>query len=279
MKPFMAFAVILSLTVFLLETSDLTQAQEMPFFDAHIHYSQSDWGSLSPEQAIAILEQAGIRKTLVSSTPDQGRLKVYQADPKRIVPFLRPYRTGGDMGSWHSDPAVQAYLEERLGRGIYKGIGEFHLAAVQTDVRVVKRLAELAAKDGLFLHAHVDEAAVERMLTLYPQVKILWAHAGMSSPAKEVSRLLDLYPQLWVELSLRFDVAPNGTLDPQWRTLFLRHPDRFMVGTDTRIPSRWHSLAAEAKATRVWLGQLPREVAEQIAYLNGERLFGSPQKE
>jgi hypothetical protein len=96
----------------------------------------------------------------------------------------------------------------------------------------------------------------------------------MSSPVKEVGRLLDRYPKLWVELALRFDVAPGGNLDPEWRALFLRHPDRFMVGTDTWTTSRWDSLVEEARATRRWLGQLPRDVADQIAYRNGERLFG-----
>ena len=250
------------------------EAQEMPIFDAHIHYSHGDWDTLSPQQALALLEKAGVRQALVSSTPDDGTLKLYQADPKRIIPFLRPYRTRGDMGGWHSDPAVQAYVEERLTRGVYKGIGEFHLLAADTDKPVVKRLAELAAKQQLSLHAHVDEVAVERLLTLYPEVRILWAHAGMSSPVKEVGRLLDRYPKLWVELALRFDVAPGGNLDPEWRALFLRHPDRFMVGTDTWTTSRWDSLVEEARATRRWLGQLPRNVADQIAYRNGERLFG-----
>ncbi|MGH7387317.1 MAG: amidohydrolase family protein [Candidatus Methylomirabilales bacterium] len=250
------------------------EAQELPIFDAHIHYSHGDWDTLSPQQALALLDRAGVRQALVSSTPDDGTLKLYQADPKRIIPFLRPYRTRGDMGGWHSDPAVQAYVEERLTRGVYKGIGEFHLSAADTDKPVVKRLAELAAKQQLFLHAHVDEVAVERFLTLYPEVRILWAHAGMSSPVKEVGRLLDRYPKLWVELALRFDVAPGGNLDPEWRTLFLRHPDRFMVGTDTWTTSRWDSLVEETRATRRWLGQLPRDVADQIAYRNGERLFG-----
>lgn len=254
----------------------LGRAQEMPIFDAHIHYSQSDWDTLTPQQALALLERGGMRQALVSSTPDDGTLKLYQADPKRIIPFLRPYRSRGDMSGWHSDPAVQAYVEERLKRGIYRGIGEFHLSATDVDKPVVRRFADLAAKQQLFLHAHADQVAAEKLLTLYPEVRILWAHAGMSSPVKEVGRLLDRYPKLWVELALRLDVAPGGNLDPEWRALFLRHSDRFMVGTDTWTTSRWQSLVDEAKATRHWLGQLPRDVAEQIAYRNGERLFGRP---
>jgi Amidohydrolase len=252
-------------------------AQELPIFDAHIHYSQPDWAVLTPDQVLAILDRAGVRRALVSSTPDDGTLKLYDKAPQRIVPFLRPYRSREDLLTWHSDPAVQTYMEERLARGVYKGIGEFHLTmADQAEAPVVKRCAELAAQQQLSLHAHVDDDTVEKLLQLYPQVRILWAHAGMSASATRVSGLLDRFSGLWVELALRADVAPGGKLDPEWRAVFLRHPDRFMVGTDTWVTSRWDTLVEDMQAVRAWLGQLPPEVAGQIAYGNAERLFGGP---
>ena len=269
--------VVLFLTVLFWEGIAPGYAQDLPVFDAHIHYSQPDWAVLTPDQVLAILDRAGIRHALVSSTPDDGTLRLYDQAPGRIVPFLRPYRSREDMLTWHSDPAVQAYVEERLTRGIYKGIGEFHLVqADQAEASVVKRFAELAVQRQLFLHAHVDDATVEKLLQLYPQVKILWAHAGMSASATTVSALLDRFSTLWVELALRSDVAPGGTLDPEWRAVFLRHPDRFMVGTDTWVTSRWETLVEGLQAIRGWLRELPREVAEQIAHRNAERLFIGP---
>ena len=154
------------------------QAQELLIFDAYIHYSRPDWQVFIPERVLAILNQAGVQRALVSSTPDDGTLQLYAAAPQRIVPFLRPYRTREDMGSWPSDPAVQAYVEERLKRGIYKGIGEFHLSATQAEAPTVRRCAELAAQQQLFFHAHVDDVTVAKLLRLYPQVRILWAHAA-----------------------------------------------------------------------------------------------------
>ncbi len=56
--------------------------------------------------------------------------------------------------------------------------------------------------------------------------------------------------------------------------LFLRHPDRFMVGTDTWVPSRWEELPAVQEWTRSWLRQLPPDVARRIASGNAERLAG-----
>jgi hypothetical protein len=246
---------------------------ELPIFDAHIHYSQPDWDPLPPERALHILRRAGVRRALVSSTPDDGTLKLFDRDPALVVPFLRPYRTRADMTGWPRDPGVAAWVEQRLPRSIYRGFGEFHLAAADADAPVVRRLAELAGPRGLFLHAHADAAAVERLLTLYPAVRVLWAHAGISASAATVGQLLDRFPTLWVELSLRGDVAPAGTLDPEWRALFVRHPDRFLVGTDTWTTSRWDVLPQWLHQVRQWLGQLPREVAERLAWRTGERLF------
>jgi predicted TIM-barrel fold metal-dependent hydrolase len=249
---------------------------DLPIFDAHIHYSQPDWAVYPPERILALLSGAGVRRALVSSTPDDGTLKLYEKAPRVVVPFLRPYRTRDDMGGWPRDPAVQRYVEERLKRGIYRGIGEFHLSRADADAPVVRRVAELAVQQRLFLQAHVDDVTVERLLTLYPDARILWAHAGMSASAEVVGRLLDRFPTLWVELSLRSDVAPGGALDPAWRAVFVRHADRFMVGTDTWVTSRWETLADGIRATRGWLRQLPPDAAERIAFRNAERLFPLP---
>jgi hypothetical protein len=98
----------------------------------------------------------------------------------------------------------------------------------------------------------------------------------MSAGAQRVGELVDRYPTLWVELALRTDVAPGGGLDPAWRALFMRHPDRFVVGTDTWVTSRWENVRDASEAVQRWLQQLPRDVAEQIAWKNGERLFPPP---
>ena len=48
-----------------------------------------------------------------------------------------------------------------------------------------------------------------------------------------------------------------------------------MVGTDTFTPERWHFVVEHANWTRQWLTDLPTDVAERIAYKNGEAVFGS----
>lgn len=264
------------LLAFLCLGAGIAAGQDPPIFDAHIHYSEPAWAPYPPEAVLAILDRAGVRRALVSSTPDEGTVRLYEKAPGRIVPILRPYRSRDDMGGWHQDPAVLAYVEERLKRGIYRGLGEFHLSAGQTNSVVVQGFVRLALRDNLFLHAHVDEVAAEELLRLDPKLRVLWAHAGMSASPATVGGLLDRYPNLWVELALRFDVAPGGNLDRAWRALFLRHPDRFMVGTDTWVNSQWDRLPEILDGFRAWLRQLPPDVAERIAYRNADRLFGSP---
>jgi hypothetical protein len=247
-------------------------AQDIPLVDTHLHYSANSWPDYGPAAIIVLMDQASVRRGFVSSTPDDGTVRLYEAAPDRIVPVLRPYRQAGELTSWHLDSTVVPYLEQRLARSIYRGIGEFHLTGGDARALIVRQVAELAARHGLFLHCHCDREAIEILLGLAPGVRVLWAHAGMSSGPDEVGRLVAASPQLLVELALRSDVAPGGQLDPAWRELFLRHPDRFMVGTDTWVPSRWASFVDIQAAARAWLGQLPPDVARRLASENAESL-------
>jgi len=250
------------------------QGVDLPIFDGHIHYSAPDWPVYPPEAVFAILDGAGVRRALVSSTPDEGTLTLYDKDPKRIVPMLRPYRTREDMAGWWNDPTIVTYLEERLRRKVHRGIGEFHLYGDQAASPVMKQIAALAMRENLFMQAHCDEAAVVGLFAVEPRLKVIWAHAGMSASASTVRALVERHPTLIVELSLRNgDVAPGGTLDPDWRALFMKHPDRFILGTDTWMTARWEALPASVAEQRSYLGQLPRDVAEQIAFKNADRLF------
>ena len=141
---------------------------------------------------------------------------------------------------------------------------------------MVKELAALGARHGLFLYAHTDVAGIEGLLRLYPEVRWLWAYGGLGEPFEVVARVADRNPTLMIELSLKSEVAADGKLDPRWKDLFLRHPDRFMVGTDTWVTSQWDRFAQVQTSLRAWLAQLPRDVAEKIAFRNAQKFVGLP---
>ncbi len=249
-------------------------AAELPIFDAHVHYSHDAVEALPPKEAAALLKRAGVKRALVSSSNDDGTQKLLAEAPDIVIPELRPYRTRADTAGWTRDPGIVAYVEERLAKYRYVAIGEFHLYGADADLPVPRRLVELARKHGLMLHAHSDADAVERLYAQWPEARILWAHAGFERPEK-VREMLVRYPTLVADLAFRTDHASGGKPAPEWRALFIEFPDRFMVGTDTYVPERWHFVPEHARWSREWLADLPPEVAEKIAWKNGERVFGA----
>ena len=212
----------------------------------------------------------------MSSTPDDGTIALYERAPEIVIPILRPYRGPGELATWTRDGTVVAYLMSRYRPGVHRGIGEFHLGPGEADLPVVRQVVAMAVREDLVLHAHADARAAEELLRIDPRARVLWAHAGLGEGAATVGALVDRYPRLLVELALRSDVAPGGELDPEWRALFLRHPDRFMYGTDTWVPERWNALVDSAESARMWLRDLPEDVARAIAYGNAERVFAAP---
>ncbi len=255
--------------------------EPLPLFDAHIHFSAGATSIYTPATAMQVLDSAGLRTALLSSTPNDGTLALHAAYPHRFIPFLRPYRKTRDLStwgeerrSWYKDPQTIPFLEQELKRGIFRGIGEFHVDGHEVDTPVMRELVLLAKKHGLWLMAHSDADAIDKLFAFDPKAKILWAHTGMSESAERVAQLLTRYPQLYGELSYRAGVS--GGLSPEWRDLLLRFPERFVYGSDTWVPSRWAEVGALTSEARNWLNTLPTAVAENIAYRNAERLFGQP---
>src|SRR5512145_504148 len=190
---------LLVLLVLLAAPSRVT-ADELPIVDAHIHYSHDAWDVVPPREAVAILRKAGLRRALVSSSDDEGTQKLLAEAPDLIVPELRPYRTRGDVSGWVRDDAIVAYVEERLRRYRYVGIGEFHLYGADADLPVPRRIVQLAKQHGLLLHAHADADAVERLFQQDPGARVLWAHAGFERPER-VREMLRKHPRLWADLA------------------------------------------------------------------------------
>lgn len=248
-------------------------AAELPIFDAHLHYSHDAWSVVPPKEAIALLRKAGLRRALVSSSNDDGNQKLHAEAPDLILPSLRPYRVRGEIASWIRDDSVVTYLEQRLAKHSYVAIGEFHLYGADADLPVPRRMVQLAKQYKLLLHAHSDADAIERLFKQWPQARILWAHSGFDQPER-LREMLNKHPNLWCDLAFRTDHGSGGKVTPEWRAVFLEFPDRFMVGTDSYTPERWPYVVEHASWSRAWLKELPADVAERIAYRNGEAVFG-----
>jgi hypothetical protein len=270
----MRFAVTAALVVcgLALAVPPVMAGEVRPLVDAHIHYSHDAWEMIPPERAVRVLREAGLAKAFVSSSSDDGTRKLREAAPDLVVPVLRPYRRRGETLSWVRDESVVAHVESRLDGYQYAGIGEFHVSGEDADLPVMRRMVELAREHGLFLHAHADADAIERIFAQDPDATVLWAHAGFDEP-ELVREMLARYANLWCDLAFRSEHAAGGVVDPEWRRLFLDFPDRFMIGTDTYTPERWDHVVEHAEWSREWLAGLPEEVAAAIAHRNAEALL------
>jgi hypothetical protein len=250
--------------------------EPIEIFDAHLHYNWEPKPFYQPDEVLALFRKHRVTGILATSRPNTGTHVLMDAktDGLQVVPFIRPYRVRADIGSWFNDPVIFDLVQDEFKRGYYRGIGEFHLSGKAADTVMVKKTVDFAVANNLYLHAHADDEAVEILMRHNPRARIIWAHTGFGLATDRVAAMLDKYPNLWGELSYRGGIVDgSGKLTPEWRGLFERYPDRFLLGSDTWIPERWAAYGDIMADYRAWLAQLPPAVAKQIAHGNARALF------
>jgi hypothetical protein len=251
--------------------------ERLTIFDAHLHYNQEPAPFYSLDQVREVFRRNGIVGIVATSRPNPGTHELMDAKwPElKVVPFLRPYRVRSDMQTWFNDPAIFELIKSEYARGYYRGIGEFHIYGKSAETEWVKKMVDFAVERNLYLHAHCDEEALLILFRHNPKARIIWAHTGFAVAPARVAELLDQHKDtLWGELSYRSGIiGGDGKLTADWRSLFERHSDRFLLGSDTWINERWFGYDTIFKEYRGWLAQLPPEQARRIATDNALRLF------
>jgi hypothetical protein len=252
--------------------------QRIEIFDTHLHYNQEPKPFFSLDQVRDVFRRNGIIGIVATSRPNKGTHELVDAKwPElKVVPFIRPYRIRDDIQTWFNDPTVYELIKEEYARGYYRGIGEFHVYGKSAQSDWVKKMVDFAVEHNLYLHAHCDEEALLILFKHNPKAKVIWAHTGFSVAPARVAELLDEHKDaLWGELSYRGGITEgDGKLTSDWRNLFARYSDRFVLGSDTWINERWFSYDSIFKEYRGWLAQLPSDQAQRIANGNALRLFG-----
>jgi hypothetical protein len=252
--------------------------QQIEIFDAHLHYNQEPQPFYSLDQVREVFRRNGITGIIATSRPNKGTHELVDAKwPElKVVPFIRPYRVRNDIQTWFNDPTIFDLIKEEYARGYYRGIGEFHIYGKSAQSDWVKKMVDFAVERNLYLHAHCDEEALLILFKHNPKAKIIWAHTGFSVAPARVAELLGEHKDaLWGELSYRGGITGgDGKLTSDWRNLFARYSDRFLLGSDTWINERWFGYDTIIKEYRGWLAQLPADQAQRIASGNALRLFG-----
>ncbi len=257
-----------------------------PMIDAHAHVSSA--------RAIDAYVEA-MKRHNVTRVVLLGVGGVQQEDPAWIGAAARKYPERVIAALPLPDPTsdrVAAGLDAELAKSRARVIGEVHLR--QVGRRTIERdptdpafgkILDTAATRGVPVVIHYEltdaaAAALEKALAAHRRATLVLAHAGEGPPAR-VEGLLARNPNLLVDLSgMHFERKPalaseHGPLDPSWKTLIEKMPDRFLMGMDVWAPRLFEPATLDRlfRWTRRVLGELRPDVAERVAYKNAAALF------
>jgi predicted TIM-barrel fold metal-dependent hydrolase len=187
-----------------------------------------------------------------------------------------------------SDAGV-AKAAEALDRLKARALGEVHgrqvSRKIDRDPASFGKLYELAASRGVpvIIHEELTDAAVKQLdaaLAAHRKTTVVIAHGGEGPPAR-VEGLLARHANLFFDLSgMHFQRKPalateTGPLDPAWKAVIEKHPDRFLIGIDVWAPRLFEPATLDKLMawTRRVLGELKPDVAERVASKNAAALF------
>jgi predicted TIM-barrel fold metal-dependent hydrolase len=156
---------------------------------------------------------------------------------------------------------------------------------IDRDPASFGKLFELAAarRVPVVIHEELTDAAVKQLdaaLAAHPKTTVIVAHGGEGPPAR-IDGLLARHPNLLVDLSgMHFQRKPalateSGPLDPAWKQVIEKHPDRFLMGVDVWAARLFEPATLDKLFvwTRRVLGELPPDVAERVAWKNAAAAF------
>lgn len=274
-------------------------ASPAPLVDVHLHYKWNQAEVTSPEEAVAALRENGVELAMVTGTPPELALKLYELDPDLILPLYGPYRDLGQWYGWQFRPELVDEARKGIQEGPYRGIGELHLiggfAMRWRQSRVLRGLLAVGAAYDVPVLIHMEFSKADPTLSLCrgnPGNRLILAHAGAVLPPAEVGRILETCPNVWVDLSARDPwryvrnpiAGDGGRLLPDWEALVLSHPHRFVVGSDAVWPverldawdepdNGWERIGDFLDFHRRWVSFLPLDVADAVLRKNARELF------
>ncbi len=162
---------------------------------------------------------------------------------------------------------------------------DLHMEAVTEPFDVPQDMRDKSERNPPQVSENI--AAFERLLAHNPKARIVWDHLGMDTTNERtpelMRRLLQAHPNLYIGISPKprtpgpnWFMQKGRGINPVWRALVMKFPDRFLVGTDTFYQPQ-QPLRRRTQATALGpkiVQQLPPPVARLVAYQNAETVFG-----
>jgi hypothetical protein len=266
-------------------------AAPVKLFDIHAHLMVEN---LKPDEEMALLKGVGLDRVLLMHTNAQELAAVSKQYRGFAVPSLGITRAAGNpnllrldantapaMAKAHADGGACAFGEIGGGTFADPNMPAIYAVAAATGAPVIQH-TDLAQPGAI--------AAVEAALTKNPKMNMVLAHLGWTAGPDLIGRLLDAHPNLYTDVSIRFDapgslpwrnngldlsiLAPDETIPPAWMAVMQRHPDRFLFATDINSFGPRYTIEADLVATaRKAMAGMPRPLAEAFGHGNAERLL------
>ena len=257
-----------------------------PLIDAHSHVPNAT----AIDAYVAAMKRHNVLKVVLLGV---GGLQ--KEDTAWLTAASKKYPDRVVAGLPLADPTSESaasQLELQLDRGKPRLIGEVHMR--QVGRRLIDRdpnspafgkILDVAAKFEVPIVIHYEltdaaETALDRALAAHRKSTIVLAHGG-EGPPRRLDRLLLRNPNLFVDLSgMHFQRTPalaseTGPLDPGWKALIEKMPDRFMIGVDVWAARLFEPAMLDRLFmwTRRILGELRLDVAERVAHRNAAKLY------
>ncbi|MEW8384729.1 MAG: hypothetical protein AB2704_22960, partial [Candidatus Thiodiazotropha taylori] len=94
--------------------------------DTHLHWKWNQKEVTEPQQAIKILQDNQVTLAVVTGTPPELALELYDLAPDLVIPIYGVYKGRIDWSNWYRDKALVGRVRQALASGRYRGIGELH---------------------------------------------------------------------------------------------------------------------------------------------------------
>ena len=185
--------------------------------------------------------------------------------------------THGDKKSGASYASGERYTDPSL-----PGTDRFLSRLVEKNIPLMTHF-EVYAPDRDFHRFH-------DLYERWPDQIFIIPHMAFGSP-QQVDEFLSRHDNVYMTMSkkaVKMDnfrdsdkLAMTGSamlvglsLKPEWSEILIKHQDRILAATDAHMKKLWSEYPTHVFLSRVVLGQLPKEVAQKIAYKNAERVYG-----
>jgi predicted TIM-barrel fold metal-dependent hydrolase len=257
-----------------------------PLIDAHSHLPSST----AIDAYVAAMKRHNVLKVVLLGVGGPQK-----EDTAWLTAASRKYPDRVVAGLPLPDPTSEdavSQLELQLDRGKSRVVGEVHMRQVgrrlidrNPNGAVFSKILDTVGRFGVPIVIHYEltdqaETALALALAAHRKSKVVLAHGGEGPPGR-LDRLLFRNPNLFVDLSgMHFQRTPalateTGPMDPGWKALIEKMPDRFMIGIDAYAARLFEPVMLDRLFawTRRILGELRPDIAARVAHGNAVKLY------